>query len=534
MNTVAAKPSSTALLFLLNGLRERLQSTKPFTAFFYSLVVAALVSALRQRRRQRTTIPAVTGTGNIFSSYMAGYYYLTNTSDVIQQGYAQYPNAVFRVPTLSRWDYVATAPQHVREIASAPESVLSFADSARDSLESDYTMGPDFLENPYHVKCIRNGLTRNLARTYPDLLDEIVVSLNDVLELQGNEWKAFHVLPNMRQVIARITNRIFIGLPLCRNQEFLDLNINYVLDIFTRGSIIGLLPGFLKPVFGPLISSRKSSLRRQMKFVAPMIEERLANEAKYGPNWQERPNDLITWLLDEARGDERSVPRLANRILGGNLAAIHMTTSAMTAVLFDLVANPEYIQPLREEAEHVVAEEGWSKAALGSMVKIDSFIRESQRLGAASLGIVRRVTDPEGFVFSDGTRLPHGVFVGVPSTAIHYNEANFENASQFDGYRYSRVRKDNENDGEAAGAPTVFNRQMVVTSADHLSWGHGKHGCPGRFLAATEIKTILAHMLINYDIKAEVDGVRPKDVWFGIMRMPSLEGRIMIRKRKVD
>jgi hypothetical protein len=35
---------------------------------------------------------------------------------------------------------------------------------------------------------------------------------------------------------------------------------------------------------------------------------------------------------------------------------------------------------MREEAERIVAEQGWSKAALGSMHKIDSFIRESQRL----------------------------------------------------------------------------------------------------------------------------------------------------------
>jgi hypothetical protein len=35
---------------------------------------------------------------------------------------------------------------------------------------------------------------------------------------------------------------------------------------------------------------------------------------------------------------------------------------------------------MREEAERVVREEGWTKAALNSMVKIDSFLRESQRL----------------------------------------------------------------------------------------------------------------------------------------------------------
>jgi hypothetical protein len=37
---------------------------------------------------------------------------------------------------------------------------------------------------------------------------------------------------------------------------------------------------------------------------------------------------------------------------------------------------------MREEAERVVKKEGWTKAALNSMVKIDSFFRESQRINS--------------------------------------------------------------------------------------------------------------------------------------------------------
>ena len=29
------------------------------------------------------------------------------------------------------------------------------------------------------------------------------------------EWLAIHVMPAMQQVIARATNRVFVGLPLC-------------------------------------------------------------------------------------------------------------------------------------------------------------------------------------------------------------------------------------------------------------------------------------------------------------------------------
>ena len=35
--------------------------------------------------------------------------------------------------------------------------------------------------------------------------------------------------------------------------------------------------------------------------------------------------------------------------------------------------------PLREEIEPIVATHGWTKAAMGKMWKLDSFLRESQR-----------------------------------------------------------------------------------------------------------------------------------------------------------
>lgn len=55
----------------------------------------------------------------------------------------------------------------------------------------------------------------------------------------------------------------------------------------------------------------------------------------------------------------------------------------MTTTVYDLAAHPEHILPMREEVERVTAEQGWTKDAIGNMHKLDSFIRESQRLGSA-------------------------------------------------------------------------------------------------------------------------------------------------------
>jgi hypothetical protein len=45
-----------------------------------------------------------------------------------------------------------------------------------------------------------------------------------------------------------------------------------------------------------------------------------------------------------------------------------------------LATYPEYVQPLREEIETVIQEQGWSKASVSEMTKLDSFVKETMRL----------------------------------------------------------------------------------------------------------------------------------------------------------
>lgn len=54
---------------------------------------------------------------------------------------------------------------------------------------------------------------------------------------------------------------------------------------------------------------------------------------------------------------------------------------------------------------------------------------------------------------------------------------------------------------------------------------------PGRFFAATELKTMLAHILLNYDIKLPGDGSRPANFWYEGQVFPNMTADILFRKR---
>ena len=156
--------------------------------------------------------------------------------------------------------------------------------------------------------------------------------------------------------------------------------------------------------------------------------------------------------------------------------------------MYRLLANPEYIEPLRQEVDAVIREEGWTKAGIDKMHKIDSFLRETQRIDsftARSLDFfpASQVRDIDSlrffpvavnrcalrpFTFSNGVTVPTGTFVSVPANAAHRDERIYSNPDKFDGYRFMKLR-------ESEGDTTTSRYQAVSVSNEHLPFGLGRH-----------------------------------------------------------
>ncbi|KAJ7445668.1 cytochrome P450, partial [Mycena latifolia] len=146
--------------------------------------------------------------------------------------------------------------------------------------------------------------------------------------------------------------------------------------------------------------------------------------------------------------------------------------------------------------------------------------------GTGPLSLNRKVVAKDGFRFSDGTFIPYGSFLSVSGQPVQHDPANYDNPEVFDGFRFSRMREQGKDTGEG-----IFKNHMISTAPEHLVFGHGKHACPGRFFAATELKTILAHVVLTYDVKSDIEGARPPPA-FGGRKRANPAAKIWVRKRQ--
>jgi len=54
----------------------------------------------------------------------------------------------------------------------------------------EHTFGPQILHDPYHVTIIRTQITRNLSVLFPGIKDEMVATLDELLDMKPNGCSA--------------------------------------------------------------------------------------------------------------------------------------------------------------------------------------------------------------------------------------------------------------------------------------------------------------------------------------------------------
>lgn len=123
--------------------------------------------------------------------------------------------------------------------------------------------------------------------------------------------------------------------------------------------------------------------KRAAQLLAPVYEKRIACAKSNGPKYR----DSIQWLLDNSGKQQKGLQQLADEQLFLYTAGIHSTGSTVISILYDILAHPEYLPEIMEEVQQTLKESPqWTKQSLAKLRKLDSFMKESQRLNPAGLG----------------------------------------------------------------------------------------------------------------------------------------------------
>lgn len=442
---------------------------------------------------------------------------------------------------------VVLPPSQTAWFLDQADNVLSASASHYDALQGDYNFtSSKMFKDPFHDHVIHKYLPRRAGAMIPDIQEEIQVAMDQTWGVDTKAWREIRIWENMLSIIPRPTNRMILGLPTCRNEEYLKNMSKFSERVLLCANFyLRIIPRFLRPILGPLVTiPNKRYWRNTTKYTLPIINERLANfkRKQEDPSFQwDEPNDYISWHINlataEGRHDELIPDIISRRLLPIDFAAIHTTGVVVTNTLFDLLSSPstpEWLEGLQEEAERVLAEEGgqWTKVGLTRCHRLDSAIRESIRISNfLTRTAVRKVMPKDGIENkAEGWRAPQGTLMGLDIHNVQHDPDIYPNPNTYDAFRFSRST-------EEADASTVHKEvsgtkaaRLLTTSDVFLAFSHGRHSCPGRFFASLEMKLMLAHMVMHYEFQPLKS--RPSNIYLGRTVLPSMTTTIKVRRKE--
>ncbi|KAF4344589.1 ent-kaurene oxidase [Fusarium beomiforme] len=461
---------------------------------------------------------------------------IRNSLDVkaaLNSSYIQYREQATIFPLIDGGNIVYLPRSDTKFVSEQPVDVLSMHESAQQDLQTDYTtMDPSLTHDPIHLELVTTTLTKEVGNLIPDLADEIEHCVDKHLG-DCKDWTEVCVMETAQKILSGITNRAFVGLPLCRNEEMLKLGIAFAQDIPISSMMMKLFPQFIKPLVAPLVTrSNRIHTREFEKILEPEIKARLEKYDDGDQRGKSDRNDYLQWLIEQAKdiGNPKNwqVSALAQRVLLLNFASIHTTTFAVTHALLDIASSsPDLIVELREEVESVLRQHNgkWNKRAVAQLEKLDSAIRESQRKNSiVAIGVSRTVVAEKGVTFPSGTHVPKGLRIAVPGYSVLQDSEIYLDPKVYKPLRFYDARQ-NEADEYVKSARNA----LPTASQDFLAWGLGRNACPGRFFASNEIKMLLAYVLLNYDIEHLAE--RPRNTWIAQNRIPPTKATLSVRKR---
>lgn len=192
--------------------------------------------------------------------------------------------------------------------------------------------------------------TASPDRLNPTIAEEVDLAFREELP----PCKDFTPVPlnqKLMRIVAKVSGRIFIGPELCRSEDYIDMAINYTLELMAAQQQISRMKPWQRNLYAKSLPEVKKLHERQRSskdFLRPLIVAR-KKAMKEDPDFQ-RPDDIMQWILDGGQNKfgDQEVDELTEIQLGLTFAAIHTTTMTTTnAYVFRPFSPPGLTDPIK-------------------------------------------------------------------------------------------------------------------------------------------------------------------------------------------
>lgn len=332
---------------------------------------------------------------------------------------------------------------------------------------------------------------KSLPQIYPYVQKKLISSLSEELragQAVGSGTTLVRLAGTCRRLASELMGVMFFGERLLSDATFADALRRHPQQVVACMAAFQLTPSFLSPLVHATITRRGKAMRRILDRLATVMRDSIED---WNEDFELKKLTILYHMIihSEPNRDYWTPETLSQALLGVWFAASHQPWTNLDVMLLRLCESPEWQAILRQE---LIENKGLQDyETLDKLPLLDSFMRETARWTSIDKLAIRRKALVD-YTFSSGSPvIPAGSTVCVSSYEASHNPKTYPNPDRFDGRRF------------VDGQSTDYTKRYADVSENYLIWGYGSLACPGRFHASLVIKTVIAHLLSEFDMRLE-------------------------------
>ncbi|PSK42017.1 Cytochrome P450 52A13 [Elsinoe australis] len=305
-----------------------------------------------------------------------------NVVEALEAAHTKYPKEPFMLSLLGM-EMAVLPDSEIETIKALPETDVSIKKHHYDVFLGEYfymgTKADEF------DGTMRNVLTRNTPAVLASFNAEVEYAINKMIG-PCKEWTAIKPRYAMSRVASIMSGRTFVGLPLSRQEDWVEATVNYTTGVSKAWMILRMIPWPIRFFGAPFLPQ-----------VRVLKQRRAINETKFAPVIEEKRiglkkdkkipgGDMLEWFISQYSHPPNAQDLGRDQLLT-TFASIYYLSNALPYIIFDLAALDQGdLELMREEVlRHVPANGNIDKMDLPKLKSLDSFAKESQRLSPSSL-----------------------------------------------------------------------------------------------------------------------------------------------------